>query len=127
MQDKNPQLSTPNSQLGRVAGGNPTAEAIVARLPDRPLVNAREIADALFQTTTSFVVAAVDPVTTAPPMARGGESVADILRDMRAKERELWALKPPRMGNYAIALMLDAFIGRLEVAIGEAPPPRKHL
>lgn len=39
---------------------NPTAEAIVSRLPDRPLVNAREIADALFQTTTSFVVAAVD-------------------------------------------------------------------
>ena len=60
MQDKNPQLSTPNSQLGRVDGGNPTAEAIVSRLPDRPLVNAREIADALFQTTTSFVVAAVD-------------------------------------------------------------------
>lgn len=40
--------------------GNATAEAIIARLPDRPLVNAREVADALFQTTTSFVVAAVD-------------------------------------------------------------------
>ena len=60
MQDKNSQLSTPNSQLGRVAGGNPTAEAIVARLPDRPLVNAREIADALFQTTSRSVVDAID-------------------------------------------------------------------
>ncbi len=75
----------------------------------------------------ALAVAVADPVTTAPPMFPGGESVADILRDMRAKERELWALKPPRMGNYAIALMLDAFIGRLEVAIGEAPPPRRHL
>lgn len=70
----------------------------------------------------ALAVAVADPVTAAPPMARGGESVADILRDMRAKEREIWALKPPRMGNYAIALMLDAFIDRLEVAIGEAPP-----
>lgn len=60
MQDKKPQLSTPNSQLGRVAAGNPTAEAIVSRLPDRPLVNAREIADALFQTTSRSVVAAVE-------------------------------------------------------------------
>ncbi len=60
MQDKNPQLSTPNSQLGRVAGGNPTAEAIVSRLPDRPLVNAREIADALSMTSTGGVTAAID-------------------------------------------------------------------
>ena len=39
---------------------NPTAEAIVARLPDRPLVNAREIADALFMQTTAAVTAAVE-------------------------------------------------------------------
>ena len=39
---------------------NPTAEAIVRRLPDKPLLTARDVADALFQTTTSFVVAAVD-------------------------------------------------------------------
>lgn len=39
---------------------NPTAEAIIARLPDRPLVNAREIADALFQTTSRSVVDAID-------------------------------------------------------------------
>ena len=45
---------------GHTGPANPTAEAIISRLPDRPLVNAREIADALFQTTTSFVVAAVD-------------------------------------------------------------------
>lgn len=51
-----------NEQTGRGVRvpANPTAEAIISRLPDRPLVNAREIADALFQTTTSFVVAAVD-------------------------------------------------------------------
>ena len=60
MQTRNSQLSTLNSQLGRGADGNPTAEAIVSRLPDKPLVNAREIADALFQATTNFVVAAVD-------------------------------------------------------------------
>lgn len=45
---------------GRVAGGNPTAEAIIARLPARPIVNAREIADALFQTTSRSVVAAIE-------------------------------------------------------------------
>lgn len=46
--------------IGSTGLGNPTAEAIVSRLPDKPLVNAREIADALFQATTNFVVAAVD-------------------------------------------------------------------
>ena len=60
MQTKNSQLSTLNSQLGRVADGNPTAEAIVSRLPDKPVVNAREISDALFQTTSRSVVAAVE-------------------------------------------------------------------
>ena len=60
MQDKNPQLSTPNSQLGRVAGGNPTAEAIVSRLPDKPLLTARDIADALFLVSTGPVTDAVD-------------------------------------------------------------------
>lgn len=39
---------------------NPTAEAIVSRLPDRPLVNAREIADALSMTSTGGVTAAID-------------------------------------------------------------------
>ena len=69
---KRPGLAPSGAQPPREAGqprpaagspaspANPTAEAIVSRLPDRPLVNAREIADALFQTTTSFVVAAVD-------------------------------------------------------------------
>ena len=51
-------------------------------------------------------------------------ALADILRDMRVRERELWAGKPPRMGNGAIALMLDGFISRLEVSTGEAPPPK---
>ena len=60
MQDKNPQLSTPNSQLGRVADGNPTAEAIVSRLPDKPLLTARDIADALFLVSTGPVTDAVD-------------------------------------------------------------------
>ena len=60
MQTRNSQLSTLNSQLGRVADGNPTAEAIVSRLPDKPLVNAREIADALSMTSTGGVTAAVD-------------------------------------------------------------------
>lgn len=40
--------------------GNATAEAIVARLPGRPLVNAREVADALFLTSSGSVVAAVE-------------------------------------------------------------------
>ena len=62
MQDKNSQTVKPSNRQTAPSGSpaNPTAEAIVSRLPDRPLVNAREIADALFQTTTSFVVAAVD-------------------------------------------------------------------
>lgn len=40
--------------------GNATAEAIVARLPDKPLVNAREVADALFLVSTGPVTDAVD-------------------------------------------------------------------
>ena len=62
MQDKNSQTVKRSNRQTAPSGSpaNPTAEAIVSRLPDRPLVNAREIADALFQTTTSFVVAAVD-------------------------------------------------------------------
>lgn len=40
--------------------GNATINAILSRLPRKPLVNAREIADALGQATTSFVVAAID-------------------------------------------------------------------
>ena len=62
MQNENSQTVKPSNRQTAPSGSpaNPTAEAIVSRLPDRPLVNAREIADALFQTTTSFVVAAVD-------------------------------------------------------------------
>ena len=63
MQDKNSQLSTSNSQLGRVAAGNPTAEAIVSRLPDKPLLNARDIADALFLSDTRTISKAVDDGT----------------------------------------------------------------
>lgn len=40
--------------------GNATAEAIVARLPDKPLVNAREVADALDFTTSRAVTDAID-------------------------------------------------------------------
>ncbi len=39
---------------------NPTAEAIVARLPDRPILNAREVADALFLASAKSVTDAVD-------------------------------------------------------------------
>ena len=39
---------------------NATAEAIVARLPDKPLVNAREVADALNLLTARAVTDAVD-------------------------------------------------------------------
>ena len=60
MQTRNSQLSPLNSQLGRVADGNPTAEAIISRLPDKPVVNAREIADALDMTGISAVTGAVD-------------------------------------------------------------------
>ncbi len=60
MQDKNPQLSTPNSQLGRVAAGNATVADIIARLPDKPLLTARDLADALYQQTTRSVVAAME-------------------------------------------------------------------
>ena len=46
-----------NEQTGPA---NPTAEAIVSRLPDRPLLTARDIADALFMTTTKSVTDAID-------------------------------------------------------------------
>ena len=39
---------------------NTTVADIIARLPDKPLLTARDLADALFQTTTSFVAAAVE-------------------------------------------------------------------
>ena len=45
---------------GHTGPANPTAEAIISRLPDRPLVNAREIADALDMTGISAVTCAVD-------------------------------------------------------------------
>lgn len=60
MQTRNSQLSTLNSKLGRVAAGNPTAEAIVSRLPDKPLLTARDIADALFLLTARSVTDAID-------------------------------------------------------------------
>ena len=71
----------------------------------------------------ALAVAVSDPVAANPPLP-GAETVADILRDMRADERELWSGRPPRMGCFAVALMLGAFADRLEVAIGEAPPPK---
>ena len=52
------------------------------------------------------------------------EELEQIARDMRKKERELWAGNPPRMGNGAVALMLDGYASRLEVALGLAPRPR---
>ena len=45
---------------GHTGPANPTAEAIITRLPDRPLVNAREIADALSMTSTGGVTAAIE-------------------------------------------------------------------
>ncbi len=39
---------------------NPTAEAIVRRLPDRPLLTARDVADALFFSKSDSIVAAVE-------------------------------------------------------------------
>ena len=62
MQNENSQTVKPSNRQTAPSGSpaNPTAEAIVARLPDRPLVNAREIADALFQTTSRSVVDAID-------------------------------------------------------------------
>ena len=63
MQTRNSQLSTLNSQLGRVADGNPTAEAIVRRLPDKPLLTARDVADALNLSDTRLVANAVDTGT----------------------------------------------------------------
>ncbi len=52
------------------------------------------------------------------------EELEQIARDMRKKERELWAGNPPRMGNGAVALMLDGYASRLEVALGLAPRPK---
>ena len=52
--------STVKRSIGSTGLGNPTAEAIVSRLPDKPVVNAREIADALDMTGISAVTGAVD-------------------------------------------------------------------
>lgn len=40
--------------------GNATAERLVARLPQKPVLNAREVADALFLADSRSVVAAID-------------------------------------------------------------------
>lgn len=52
------------------------------------------------------------------------EELEKIAQNMRRKERELWAGNPPRMGNGAVALMLDGYASRLEVALGLAPRPK---
>lgn len=52
------------------------------------------------------------------------EKLEKIAQDMRKKERELWAGNPSRMGNGAVALMLDGYASRLEVALGLAPRPK---
>jgi hypothetical protein len=52
------------------------------------------------------------------------EELEKIAQDLRRKERELWAGNPPRMGNGAVALMLDGYASRLEVALGLAPRPK---
>ena len=39
---------------------NTTAEKIVARLPQKPILNAAEVADALFLSRSDAVVAAID-------------------------------------------------------------------
>ncbi|MBQ3807149.1 MAG: helix-turn-helix domain-containing protein [Kiritimatiellae bacterium] len=60
---KRPNLAPAGAQPRPAAGlpaRNPTAEAIVSRLPDKPVVNAREIADALDMTGISAVTGAVD-------------------------------------------------------------------
>ncbi|MBQ6247405.1 MAG: hypothetical protein IJK04_11100 [Kiritimatiellae bacterium] len=52
-----------NQELGtrnQASPANPTAEAIVSRLPDKPLLTARDIADALFLVSTGPVTDAVD-------------------------------------------------------------------
>ncbi len=52
------------------------------------------------------------------------EAVRRVVAKMRAKERELWEGKPPRMGCAAVALMLDGLATDLAVAIGDCPPPK---
>ncbi len=52
--------STVKRTNGQTGPANPTAESIVARLPDRPLVNARDIADALSMVGISAVTAAIE-------------------------------------------------------------------
>lgn len=52
------------------------------------------------------------------------EAIRSVVERMRAKERQLWEGKPPRMGCAAVALMLDGFATDLAVAIGDYPPPK---
>ena len=40
--------------------GNATAERLIARLPQKPILNAAEVADALFLARSDAVVAAID-------------------------------------------------------------------
>ena len=62
---KRPSLAPSGAQPRPAAGlpaspANPTAEAIVRRLPDKPLLTARDVADALFLVSTGPVTDAVD-------------------------------------------------------------------
>ena len=52
--------STVKRSIASTGLGNPTAEAIVSRLPDKPLLTARDIADALFLLTARSVTDAID-------------------------------------------------------------------
>ncbi len=55
-----PETRNPAPRREAASPANPTAEAIVRRLPDKPLLNAREVADALFLLTARPVTDAVD-------------------------------------------------------------------
>ncbi len=86
------------------AGGEPVAAM---------LNPAKELADA----DGARIVEAVN----CPEAVADIDKIRAVARKMKAKERELWA-RETKMGNFAMALLLDGWVDRLLEAIGEAPP-----
>ncbi len=56
------------------------------------------------------------------------DEIRKVIEDIRAKEQALWRADTLHaMDTYAIALMLDGYASRLEVAIGDKPKPRSRV
>jgi hypothetical protein len=52
------------------------------------------------------------------------DEVKAVLARMKQKEDAFWTCDRPRIGTFAVALLLDGFRTDIEIAIGEYPRPK---